>query len=302
MSGRSAVVTRAPRRRPAWVPEAERDVVVWLVLAILIWIEATWDLFAWHFLGPDAVKWTGTRLWSEALIQGIPQNAVGIGMTLAIAAALGWWDGLGFGHPRPSLIALILLVPTTGFAVAGVVRAADAGASVALLVAAAVYYVVQPAGEEIVYRGFLLHGLRRRLGDFLAVAIGSALFALTHFVPWGWPITPRAFALHFGFGVAACAIRITTRSLWYPIVFHGVYNLMWTTYGWLDVMPPEYVPLWYWARSIRALSVAAMVLWLGAIVLVWWFGLMERTLDRRAERLAAELAQPTDTTPRMPKS
>jgi membrane protease YdiL (CAAX protease family) len=279
----------------------ERDVPVWLVLVMLVWIEATWDLFAWHFLGPDAVKWTFTRRWSEALIQGIPQNAVGIGLTLAVAGWLGWWRGLGLTRPRPSVIALVLLVPTTGFAVAGVVRAAGAGATTGLLLAAVVYYVVQPAGEEIVYRGFLLHGLQRRLGIYLGIAVSSALFSLTHFIPWGWPLRPRDFMLHLGFGVAACAMRITTGSLWYPIVFHGVYNLMWTTYGWLDATPPEYVPLWYWARSIRALGVVAMVLWLGVIVLTWWFGLMERALDRRAERLAAELVQPTDTSPRIPK-
>lgn len=285
-----------------WAPDAGRDVTLWLLLLILVWVEATTDSFAWLFLGPAAVKWTVTRDASEALIQGIPQNAVEIGMTMAIAAWLGWWRGIGLATPRISAIALFLMLPTAAFAAMGTWRAAEEGAGATLLLAALAYYAVQPAGEEIIFRGLLLHGLRRRLGDFGGVLLSSGLFALAHFVPWGWPPTFRSFSLLFGFGVLACAMRIATGSIWVPIVFHGVYNLMWTTYGWIDHPVAEYPALWWWARSIRVTGVVAMVFWLLAITLLAWFSLMAR-VNRRLADLPGPLGdQPTDTVPRMPKS
>jgi membrane protease YdiL (CAAX protease family) len=281
----------------------ERDVPVWLVIVIFVWIEATVDAFAWTFLGPSAVKWTATRSASEALIQGIPQNTIEIGLTLALAAWLGWWDGMGLRSPRNPLIGAFFLLPAAGFVAIGAWRVAGEGVGPGLMMAALVYYTIQPAGEEIVFRGLLLHGLRRRLGDFLGVLLSSGLFALAHFVPWGWPPTARSFALLFGFGVLACAMRIGTGSLWYPIAFHGLYNLMWTTYDWIDHPVPEYAALWYWARSIRMVAVVAMVFWLLVIVLHAWF----RFVEYRSRRVpdtshTARSDQPIDTVPRIPKS
>lgn len=298
MARRSVAGTVDPRRSPAPVSSG-RDVPVWLVLLIVVWIEATWDSFAWTFLGPEAVKWTATRIPSEALIQGVPQNTIGIAMTLAIAVWFGWWRGIGLVSPRSSAISLFLLIPTAGFAAAGAWRAVDEGAGTALLLAAFVYYAFQPAGEEILYRGFLLHGLRRRLGDFGGVLVSSALFALVHFVPWGWPPTFRTFSLLFGFGVLACAMRIGTGSIWYPIVFHGVFNLMWTTYGWIDHPVTEYPALWWWARSIQVTGVVAMLFWLLGIVLLALFSLMAR-LNPRFTELSNPSDQPTTTVPRIP--
>lgn len=284
-------------------PGPERDVPVWLVIVIVVWIEATVDAFAWTFLGPSAVKWTATRSASEALIQGVPQNAIEIGLTLAIAAWLGWWNGMGLRSPRNSAIGVFFLLPVVGFVAIGAWRVAGEGVGPGLMIAALVYYTIQPAGEEILFRGLLLHGLRRRLGDFLGVLLSSGLFALAHFVPFGWPPTARSFVLLFGFGVLACAMRIGTGSLWYPIAFHGLYNLMWTTYGWIDHPVPEYAALWYWARSIRMVGVVAMVFWLLGVIVLAWFRLMERRsrpIPRTSNTAGSD--QPTDTVPRMPKS
>jgi membrane protease YdiL (CAAX protease family) len=142
--------------------------------------------------------------------------------------------------------------------------------------AALIYYVVQPAGEEVLFRGFLLQGLSRRIGDFGAVMLSSSLFALVHFVPWDWPPTWRSFGLHLGFGVVACAMRIATGSLWYPIFFHGLYNLMWTFSGWADYPAPDDTIVWYWSRSIDTVGVVTALFWLAGIVLLAWVRLMDR--------------------------
>jgi membrane protease YdiL (CAAX protease family) len=260
---------------------SERAVPVWLVIVILVWIEATVDSFAWTFLGPSAVKWTATRSASEALIQGVPQNAVEIALTLGIVAWLGWWRDAGLRMPtRSPWVTLILLVPTAALVEVGAWRAADAGIGPALMAAALIYYVVQPAGEEVLFRGFLLQGLTRRVGDFGGVVLSSLLFALAHFVPWGWPPTFRAFSLLFGFGVIACAMRIVTGSLWYPIFFHGLYNLMWTTSDWAGSAGTHYTVVWYWSRSIRVVGALAALIWLTGIVLLAWARIMDRWISR----------------------
>jgi membrane protease YdiL (CAAX protease family) len=256
----------------------ERVVPVWLVVLTYAWIEAAWDGFAWTFLGPSAVSWKSTGSASDALIQGIPQNAVAIGLTLAIVAWLGWWGDIGLGAPRRSPpTTLIVVLPTAAFLALGSWRAAGAGISPALMGAALLYYVVQPAGEEIIYRGFLLTGFTRRIGVFGGVVLSSALFALAHFVPWGWPPTTRSFALLFGFGVVTCAMRIASGSIWYPVFFHGLSNMLGRTYDWVGDRPvPEATLLWYWRRSIGVVGVVTAVLWLGGIVVLAWLRLMNQ--------------------------
>jgi membrane protease YdiL (CAAX protease family) len=277
---RVSIADPTSARRRSSEPSAERDISVWLVIAIFVWIETTVDSFAWTFLGPEAIKWTATRDASEALIQGIPQNVVEIGMTLAIAAWLGWLDGLGFRTPKRGptglFLAVFLLLPGATFAAMGAWRVSGDGVGWGLMAAALVYYTIQPASEEILFRGFLLHGISRRLGTYLGVLLSSGLFALAHVVPWGWPPTVRSFSLLFGFGVLACGLRIVTGSIWVPIAFHGFYNLMWTTYGWIDRPVGEYATLWYWARTIRVLGVLAMVSWLFVIILVAVLTALER--------------------------
>jgi membrane protease YdiL (CAAX protease family) len=294
-------ISPSPRRATIDLdPGRERDVPVWLVLLTFVSIESMWDAFAWTFLGPSAVKWTATRIPSQALIQGIPQNVVAIGLTIGAAWSLGWWRGLGLGRPRiASSVAYVILVPSGVLAAVAGWRAAEIGVEVSLMLAMLIYYVVQPAGEEILYRGFLLHGLTRRLGTFWAFVGSSALFALAHSIPWGWPPTPFSFAMLFGFGVVACTLRIETGSIWYPIAFHALYNFMSAPYGWVDGPAREYLFISSWRRVLGVAGSGTALLWFAGIVVaaVWGTG------SWRGDRTRSEPGDHAiSTRPRMPKS
>ncbi len=75
--------------------------------------------------------------------------------------------------------------------------------------------------EELVFRGFLLTRLRRALGSWwLAVVVGSALFAAPHLIYQ----EPAATFPLFGVGVAFCLFTIWRKSLVPAIIGHALFN------------------------------------------------------------------------------
>jgi membrane protease YdiL (CAAX protease family) len=77
--------------------------------------------------------------------------------------------------------------------------------------------VVGPAFEELIFRGWLLGGLRERWGDGRAIAVSSALFAVIHGDPWA---TPALFCLGCVFGW----VYLRSGSLYASIVLHAMWN------------------------------------------------------------------------------
>jgi hypothetical protein len=82
-----------------------------------------------------------------------------------------------------------------------------------------------------VFRGFLLHGLGRRMGGRDAVLLGSALFSAGH-VPSllsaeldGGGIAISLVVL-FGLGVLLCRIRVATGSIWFASGVHALWNFV----------------------------------------------------------------------------
>lgn len=77
--------------------------------------------------------------------------------------------------------------------------------------------VAAPIAEETLFRGFILGGLRRRLGTIGALIVSAAIFTLPHL-----PVTiyPAIFAL----GLLLGLLFVQTRSLWPGIFLHAIFN------------------------------------------------------------------------------
>ena len=77
--------------------------------------------------------------------------------------------------------------------------------------------LVGPAMEELLFRGWLLGGLRQAWGDRRALLITSALFAMIHGDLWA---TPALFLLGCVFGW----VYLRTGSLYVSIALHSMWN------------------------------------------------------------------------------
>ena len=81
--------------------------------------------------------------------------------------------------------------------------------------------IVAPVFEEIVFRGFLFQGLRKKTGVVWAAVISTVFFALIHtqYDLWG--------SISMGLtGVAACYMTLRTGSLKSAIALHALTNLI----------------------------------------------------------------------------
>lgn len=87
---------------------------------------------------------------------------------------------------------------------------------VALFFAAAC--VIAPVVEELFFRGFLFHALRRWFSTGWAAAAQAALFAVLH------PYTPERQVLIFFLGLLLLRFYRSRRTLWAPILVHALFN------------------------------------------------------------------------------
>ena len=76
-----------------------------------------------------------------------------------------------------------------------------------------------PVLEELFFRGYLLHALKR-FGEPHAAAVSALCFALVHLGS-----TPCAWAMYAALGLLLAALTLRTHSLLAPILVHAVYNL-----------------------------------------------------------------------------
>lgn len=79
--------------------------------------------------------------------------------------------------------------------------------------------VVAPIVEELIFRGLILHGLRRNYNAFTAVFVSALLFALFHLNPWQFPAT-------FVLGLLLGWLTIRTNSIILAIIGHSINNLL----------------------------------------------------------------------------
>ncbi len=85
--------------------------------------------------------------------------------------------------------------------------------------------LIAPLVEEITFRGFIMGGLRSRIGVGWAVVLSSVVFALAHTLSVGGSILLLGPSL-FVAGVALALVYQWTRSLYPGMVLHASFNLV----------------------------------------------------------------------------
>lgn len=111
-----------------------------------------------------------------------------------------------------------------------------------------VYGVLTPVIEELVFRGLLLGRLQRlgRMRPFGANLLSAFLFALYH---GSLPAGLYAFPVGLLLGDAA----LQTRSVWTPILLHGLINLTMLQLSYRAVLPHLCYPAWFFLFTVLAI-------------------------------------------------
>lgn len=92
--------------------------------------------------------------------------------------------------------------------------------------------LIAPITEEVIFRGYLFDGLKRNFGPNTAILLTSILFAVAHIKQLGFEILPGVII--FILGALFCITREKTNSILIPILFHGLYNLIYVLVGTLN--------------------------------------------------------------------
>lgn len=77
--------------------------------------------------------------------------------------------------------------------------------------------VIAPVAEEILFRGYLFGKLKKFVPIWIAILITSLLFGVIH---GNWNVAIDTFSL----SVVLCLLRLSTGSLWAPILLHMTKN------------------------------------------------------------------------------
>ena len=150
------------------------------------------------------------------------------------------------------------------------------GAALLLLVG----FAVQSSVEEIVFRGWMLSGIARKLNVPIAVLLTSLLFGLLHHSP----DNPLAFAGTFVFSVFTCCWVLRVGHVWGVMGWHAGWNWLLATgfelplSGTRPIGPPLITQLvdhgpklltgGAYGPEASALTLAALAV--VSALLVWW--------------------------------
>ncbi len=77
--------------------------------------------------------------------------------------------------------------------------------------------VIAPIAEEVLFRGYLFGKLRKYVPVWVAILVTSIFFGALH---GAWNVAVDTFAL----SVILCLLRLSTNSLWAPILLHMIKN------------------------------------------------------------------------------
>lgn len=170
----------------------------------------------------------GGILWYVRHRQGTARQ---LGFTGLQARYLGM-ALLGFGMYFVSFILVTsltsVLVPSLNIDQKQDVGFEDASSSLQLMLTFCSLVVFAPIAEEVVFRGFMFAGLRRRWPFVPAALVTSALFASGHLfgAVQGEPLLWIAALDTFVLSIVLCKLRDASDSLWPSILVHGIKNFI----------------------------------------------------------------------------
>lgn len=149
---------------------------------------------AWFFFTQAVTLWVGIELYRR--VKAVPAAAIGVlpapGVGLAATAIVVL--GIGVGFTLAEAVLPLEGMPESDRVIAPFLDGAlppVAGFLVALLILA----VLVPVGEELLFRGMILHWLASRLPPVRANLITSAVFAAAHIQVWVLPAGPGLFVM-----------------------------------------------------------------------------------------------------------
>lgn len=221
-----------PAPTPAWPPTARAqgtELSTFGVLAALVGTVAA-ELLVFGAAAPAAGRWPFSSAVEAVARQLVLPGALTLGVSMGIVLLLGWSGTAGLRAGRSSPWAVL---PVGMFALGSVFVFADVTEWVGpgFLFTLLLGLFLAAAAEEVLFRGFLLSGLARRLDAEIAVFASSWLFAGAHIPALAIARTPLLetsilmLAL-FGLAVFLCRVRAETGSLWWPTVLHTLWNFV----------------------------------------------------------------------------
>ena len=125
-----------------------------------------------------------------------------------------------------------------------------------------------PLIEELLFRGWMLHRLRDRLGPGPAIVVSSLQFALAH--PQQLAVMPT----RFGAGITLAVAVLVTGTLWSSILIHFIVNAVGVAGMLLSgtlSRPPVVMSKWPLAAIlvISLVTAAGLVSWIALMVTGW---------------------------------
>lgn len=203
-----------------------------IVIGIFVMAQVLFCLADLNLLAVDAVS----LLFITALLQAVLMVAAVLLIAFGLRRAA--WRDLGLGSPllRHWLLGILggVAMVTMAFAFGWLLGRYTSDLPTQPMVEYVLAYstprdilligfvvvVLAPLSEELVFRGFIYGGLRKRVGKLLALLLTSLAFAVVHF-QFHWAMFSQIMLL----GIILALIYEKTRSLIVPILAHSLYNL-----------------------------------------------------------------------------
>jgi membrane protease YdiL (CAAX protease family) len=174
-------------------------------LGFCLFMLVTFGLMGLVFLG-----WVG-------FVERRPLATIGLLGSHRIGTFLG---GLAIGLATSSAVVGAIWM-AGGFDASGYLKAFGSPTALVSIAALLACFALQSSVEEIIFRGWLLSGIARKLNVPVAVLLSSATFTLLHFEPkQHWATTATSFL----FAAFACAWAVRSGNIWGVMGWHAGWN------------------------------------------------------------------------------